>query len=281
MCYINILNGRRLTHESSFGITDSLDFKGDHMKKALLCGAAAAALSLTVSPTMAADINFTTSIDQSQFKSLSKEVGVALGYRNLAPANPLGITGFDIGVEASAMKIDKSIPYWDAAFNSNAPSYLLIPKIRARKGLPFGIDVGGMFSYVPNSNIKLFGAELSKSIIDGNMVFPAVGIRGTYTKLTGVNDLALQTYGVDATISKGIAFITPYAGAGMMWIKSEAKGNLQALAVTAGKPLNKESITVPRFFGGMKISPIPLVGVTVEAEYAERPIISIRAAVSF
>ncbi|MHB8057950.1 MAG: hypothetical protein ACYDHC_08660 [Desulfuromonadaceae bacterium] len=247
------------------------------MKITLLYGIIAAVFSFTVSPVFAADISFSTPISQEDFKTLSKEAGAALGYRNMAPTEPLGITGFDIGAELSAVGIDNNSSYWNSAFGSDAPSYLVIPKIRARKGLPFGIDVGGMYSYVPNSNIKLYGAELSKSILEGTAATPALGVRATYTKLSGVSDLSLQTYGVDASVSKGFLFITPYAGAGMLWINSEAKGNLKTMAPA----LESESTTVPRLFAGVKITPFPLVGITVEAEYAERPIYSLKAAISF
>jgi len=237
----------------------------------------AAVLTVAASPVLASDISFSRLISQDDFKSLSKEAGAALGYRNLAPAAPLGITGFDIGAEASAIRIDKNSSRWSSAFSNDAPSYLIIPKIRARKGLPLGIDVGAMYSYVPGSNVKLYGAELSKSILEGGVASPAVGVRATYTKLAGVSDLGLQTYGVDASISKGFPFLTPYAGAGMMWINTEAKGNLKTLA----PDLSKETITVPRIFGGLVISPIPLLGITAEAEYAVRPIYSLKVAISF
>jgi hypothetical protein len=248
------------------------------MKKSLLCGVIATALALAGSPVHAADISFINGISQGEFKDLSKQAGAALGYRNMAPAAPLGITGFDIGAEVSAVSINKDSSYWSSAFGNDAPSYLIVPKIRARKGLPFGIDVGAMYSYVPDSNIKLYGAELSKAIFDGSTATPAVGVRATYTKLTGVDDLKLQTYGIDASISKGFLFITPYAGAGMMLINSEAKGNLKA---TVAPSLSKENISVPRVFGGLVITPFPLFGITAEAEYAERPIYSLKAAISF
>lgn len=247
------------------------------MKRSLLCGVVAAALALAVSPVLAADISFTRAISQDDFKNLSKEAGAALGYRNMAPAAPLGITGFDIGAEVTAVSIDNNDSYWKSAFSDDAPSYLVIPKIRARKGLPFGIDVGAMYSYVPSSNIKLYGAELSKSILDGSLATPAIGVRATYTRLAGVNDLSLQTYGVDASISKGFLFITPYAGAGMMRINSEAKAGLK----THAPYLTKENITVPRVFGGLKITPFPLLSITAEAEYAERPLYSLKGAISF
>ena len=247
------------------------------MKRTLLCVVAAATLALTQTPAPAADINFTTGITQDQFKSLSREAGVALGYRNMAPSVSLGVTGFDAGVELSVMSIDKNSTYWNAAFANDAPSYLAVPKIRVRKGLPFGIDVGAVYSYIPDTNINLYGAELSKSIIEGSAASPAVGVRATYTRLVGVDDLALQMYGVDASVSKGFLFITPYAGAGLMQIRSEAKGQLRTLAPT----LKDETLTVPRYFGGLRLTPFPLFSVTAEAEYADRPIYSFKAAIQF
>ena len=224
---------------------------------------------------MAKDINFIGNLSQGDFRSLSKEAGGAISFKNTAPAAPLGITGFDVGVEVEVANI-KTGGYWDNAFQGDAPSYLFLPKIRARKGLPFSIDVGAMYSYVPDSNIKLYGFEVSKAILDGTLATPALGIRATYTRLAGVSELDLQTAGIDASISKGILFLTPYAGAGALWVNSKAKGNLQA-----SSGLSTESIWQPRVFAGIKISPLPLFGITAEAEYEVRPIYSLKAALSF
>lgn len=243
---------------------------------------------LTAGTAMARDINFNTGLTQDAFKSLSKEAGSAIAYRNTAPAEPLGITGFDIGVEVSMVSVKKDTTYWQGAFNDNAPSYLYLPKLRVRKGLPFGIDVGAMYSYVPDSNIKIYGAEISKAILEGTAATPALGVRATYTKLAGVSDLGLQTVGIDASISKGFVIVTPYAGAGAIWIDSKAKGNLQALTINPAPipgatqpPLNNERIWQPRVFGGLKLTPLPLIGITAEVEYAARPIYSLKAAVNF
>ena len=229
----------------------------------------------------AADINFTSAIGQSTFNSLSKEAGVALAYKNVAPPHPLGITGFDVGVEMEAVDINKESAYWKAAFNQNAPSYLVFPKLRVRKGLPFGIDIGGMYSNVSNTNVQLYGAEVSKAILEGGAVTPALSVRGTYTRLTGVKDLDIQTYGVDASIGKGFLFLTPYAGAGYLWIDSKATGDLQRLATAAGAPLRAEKLSQGRVFAGLEIKPLPLVRITGEFEYALRPIYSLKAAVGF
>lgn len=245
------------------------------MRRSILYGMIIAVLAFAVSPAVAADINFTSPISQSDFKSFSQQAGAIIAYRNMIPAEPLGIYGFDVGVEVSAISIDKNSSYWKAAFNNDAPAYLGFPKLRVRKGLPYGFDIGAMYSYVPDSNIKLYGAELSKALLDGSDATPAIGIRATYTKLAGVNDLGLQTYGVDASISKGFLFLTPYVGAGILRINSEAKGFLQKIA------LSNETITTPRLFAGIKITPFPLLSITAEAEYTELPIYSLKVAISF
>jgi len=231
----------------------------------------------------ARDLSFTQGIGQSAFKSLSRQAGAAISYKNTAPAEPLGITGFDIGVELTAVDIKQDADYWRAAFGNDAPSLLLLPKLRARKGLFWGIDVGAMYSYVPDSNIKLYGFEVSKALLEGTAATPAFGIRGSYTKLAGVNDLDLQTVGVDATLSKGLLILTPYLGAGAVYVNSKPTGRLQSLSTTlqGGVPLKTEEFWQPRYFAGLKISPLPLIGVTAEVEYQERMIYSLKAALNF
>jgi len=240
--------------------------------KRLLLLLAAAIILLAGGEANAWDLNFPGAMTQGEFKDFSEEFGSAIAYRNLAPAAPLGLTGFDVAAQASFVNIKNDSSYWQAA-TGDAPSYLTYPTLRVRKGLPLGIDVGAMYSYVIDSNVKLYGAEISKAILDGSAATPALGMRATYTRLAGVSDLDLQTAGVDASISKGLLFLTPYAGAGMLWIDSKPKGNIAALA--------SESMWQPRGFVGVKITLLPLVGITAEAEYAARPIYSLKAGVSF
>lgn len=242
------------------------------MKK--VCAIALLMVLVSTITAFARDITFEPGLVQGQFKDLSKEFGSALAYRNMAPAAPLGITGFDAGVEVSFIDIRKESAYWENAFGGDAPDYLVYPRLRVRKGLPFGIDVGAMYSYVPDSNVKVYGAEISKALLEGGVASPALGIRGTYTRLAGVDDLELQTAGVDATISKGFAIITPYVGGGMLWIDSKPKGAEIGM-------LKEEKIWVPRGVAGVKLSILPILSITAEAEYAVRPIYSLKAALGF
>lgn len=244
---------------------------------------AALCLSLAAGNASAADLAFSRGLLQGQFKSLVKETGAALSFKKTAPASPLGLLGFDIAAEVTAMKVDDS-EYWKAATGDKAPSFLAVPKLRARKGLPLGIDVGLMYAMVPQSNVRLIGFELSEAFIDGSLLLPAIGVRATYTRLMGVDVLDLQTAGADATVSKGFLFVTPYAGAGVLWTEGKAKGKIQSdaafLAVNGG-PLKTERIFTPRYFGGLKVSPLPFVGITGEVEHVGELTYSLKLAVNF
>ncbi len=224
------------------------------------------------------DIKFSAGMTQGLFKKFSEELGVALSYKPVSPAEPYGLTGFDLGVELSAIKIDDK--YWkNAVKDLDVPSYLFVPKIHAIKGLPFGIDIGAVYSQIPGSNVKFFGGEIKYAIIQGGAVFPAVAVRGTYTQLSGVEELDFKTYGAEASISKGFGVgvkITPYAGVGMNYFKSTPKGNAANIL-----GLKEETITKPKAYLGARLN-VLLLTLTGEVEYNNvTPVYSLKAGVSF
>ncbi len=224
------------------------------------------------------DIKFSTGMTQDLFKKFSEEAGVALAYKPVSPAEPYGITGFDIGLEVSAINIDDK--YWKFALkDQDVPGYALIPKLHAIKGLPFGIDVGVVYSKVPGSNIEYYGGELKYAVLQGSAVTPALAVRGTFTKLSGVKELDLSTYGVEASISKGFGMgvkLTPYAGVGANWIKSTPKDYASSLLL-----LKEESFTKTKAYVGARFN-ILLLSVTAEAEYnTVTPVYSLKAGLSF
>lgn len=209
---------------------------------------------------------------QSYFNDLSKQLGTAISYTPLAPAEPLGVLGFDVGLAATSIDIDEKADFWKKVIpNSTPPGFLFIPKIQAKKGLPFGIDVGVSYATVPDSNVSIIGAELKYAILSGNILFPAVAIRGTYTKLMGIDELDLSTAGVDLSISKGFLFLTPYAGIGEVFIKSSAKSSLK---------LEDVNTSITKGFAGLKISFL-ILSLVAEADFAEIPSYSLKAGISF
>ena len=72
-------------------------------------------------------------------------------------------------------------------------------------------------------------------------------VRATATKLSGVDGWDLDTQGVELTISKGFAILTPYAGIGRVHVTSEPTG-IAALA------LKKESFDLDKIYAGLNIN---------------------------
>jgi hypothetical protein len=188
-------------------------------------------------PAMAASISTLGALGQAEFRTFSEDLGAALSYKPVTPAAPLGTTGFDLGVEVTQTDTSKSSQLWSKATGGGSTiSKLYVPKLHVAKGLPFGIDVAAFYSKVPSTNIALYGGELRYAILQGGITQPAVGIRASYTKLAGVDQLSLNTTGLDVSISKGFAMFTPYAGLGQVWVNSTANvGSLTAEKFTQGK----------------------------------------------
>lgn len=178
---------------------------------------------LSASPAWGQNIDRLQQLGQAQFRLLSEDLGGALSYRAQTPTEPLGVTGFDIGVGVTAVKL-KNTAVLQQASSDTVDSTLPVPTLRVHKGLPLGLDVGVIYASVPDSNIRHYGGELRYAIIEGGVATPALGLRGSFTKLTGVDQLDVDTRGLDLSLSKGFAFLTPYAGVGKVWVESVPKG---------------------------------------------------------
>src|SRR6266699_2317996 len=194
-------------------------------------------------PVVAGDINNIKALSQPNFRLLSEDLGAALSYKPLTPTAPLGITGFDLGIAATSTKLQNSSVFTTAGGWDH--SSVIVPSLRLNKGLPFGIDVGVMYSSVPSTNIQLVGGELRYAIVSGGAATPAIGIRGSYIKLSGVDQLELNTRGVDLSISKGFLMFTPYGGIGKVWASSTPNG------IPA---LSKESFSSNKVFVGLNMN---------------------------
>lgn len=213
-------------------------------------------LALVPAGLRAADIDGLQLINQSQFRLLSEDLGAALSYKPLTPAEPLGITGFDVGLAVTATNLKNTAIFDAVTTNGNLPSYLPVPTLRAYKGLPFGIDVGLMGGMVPGSNIRFYGGELRYAILSGNVALPAIAVRGSYTRLNGVSQLDFNTKGIDLSISKGLLNFTPYGGVGRVWVSASPNG-VPGLA--------KESFGLNKVFVGVNIN-VLLMNLAIEAD---------------
>lgn len=223
------------------------------MKKLLPLALAAACFSPAA---FAADISTLNLLSQTEFRDLSEDLGAALSYKSVQPAEPLGVTGFDLGLEVTGTDISKSSNALSkASGGSTAISTLYVPKLHVAKGLPFGIDVAASVAVVPTTNIRVVGAELRYALMEGGVALPAVAIRGAISSLSGVDQLSFSTKSVDISISKGFAMITPYAGVGQVWVDSKA--NIGTLS--------EETFSLGKFFVGANVN-FGLMNFALEAD---------------
>lgn len=189
--------------------------------RALLCVSLLFATSLTA--IAADDINQINLLTQAEFRDLSTDLSAAVSYKAVVPIEGLGATGFDLGVEVTATKLAHRSA-WDRASAGGAPSTVYIPKLHLHTGLPADFDLGVFYATAPDTNINAWGAELRYALVAGGVATPAVGLRGTYSKLSGVDQISLNTKGIELGISKGFAILTPYAGIGRIWTESTPVG---------------------------------------------------------
>lgn len=187
---------------------------------------------------------------QGAFKSLSEDVGAAISYRASSPAEHLGITGFDIGVDINVITVGNSKDWLVATSDNKEIDTFVLPKLHVHKGLPFGIDVGAFYAGSGNTDLELIGAELKYALLKGGVAKPAIALRATYSQLNGIDQLDMETTGVELAISKGFAMFTPYGGVGKIWIDSTPKK--EAAAPPAN--LESEDFSLNKVFVGLNIN---------------------------
>ncbi len=181
--------------------------------KSLFAGAALSVMSSSVWAVGDIDVGNLTSIPET-FDAFNEDMTAAFSYKAISPGEPLGLLGFDIGAELSVTSLEKS-DEWGAAIGDVGLAAIPVPRLHLHKGLPFDIDLG--VSYLSVANVKVIGGELRYSFLGGNVALPAVGLRGTFSQVSGVDNWSFNSKGLELTVSKGFLMLTPYASIGQIW----------------------------------------------------------------
>lgn len=204
-------------------------------------------------PAAAGSIDTLGALTQQEFRALSEDLGAALSYKGVTPATPLGPLGFDVGVEVTDTRMEHSGLL--ALAGGSRDRDLVIPKLHAYKGLFAGLDVGAFVARVPAVAATLVGLDLRYALWDDGIARPAVAVRVSGTRATGMGDMSLSTAGVDALVSKRFTALTPYAGVGVVRVSTSA-GN----AALADETFNRG-----RGFAGLNVN-LLAVNLAFEAE---------------
>ena len=187
-----------------------------------------------------------------QFESISDDLASVFSYKAVSPAASLagGIipVGFDVALDVSATKLKK-----DSILTGAFPealqdmAYVPFPKGHVQVGIaipfiPFvpAIDVGVQYMNFPGV-FNHVGGELKVNIAGGNVLLPAVAVRGTFSN-TGVtvddkNLASMMTYGAELTVSKGFGIglkVTPYGGIGYNMYSASSSLTFQDIADNQG-----------------------------------------------
>lgn len=212
--------------------------------------AAAAAAACTL-PAHAGEFTSIGSLSQGEFRRLAEDLGAAFAYKGVTPATPLGPVGFDVGVEVTGTRMENSSLFARAGAGSH--SQLVIPKLHVTKGLFAGLDIGAFAGGTGDVSAALFGGELRYAIVSDTLTTPAVAVRLSGTRATGLGDLKIGTAAADLMVSKVFVALTPYAGAGIARVQAKP----------GGTALAEEKFNKSRVFGGLNVN---LVGANFALE---------------
>ena len=206
-----------------------------------------------VLPCQAADFPNIGDLAQGEFRAISRDLGAAFAYKGVTPATALGPLGFDVGVEVTETRMENSTLF--ARAGAGGQSRLLIPKVHVHKGLFAGFDIGAFAAGAPDIAARLYGAELRYAIFDDGLAMPAIGVRVSGTRASGLGELEVSTAAVDLIASKRFTALTPYVGAGTVRVQSAASGT----------GLARETLNQTRVFGGLNVN-LLAVNLAFEAE---------------
>jgi hypothetical protein len=226
-------------------------------------------------PLGAADIAFNPKITQLEFAKFSRVIGQGIFATPVQPARTTGLLGFDVGIAATAMKIDKAAPFWANSVPQNSSfvrgNYAAVPRIVASKGFSVA-TISASYAQFSNSGVKTYGGALDVPIIRGTLVTPEIAVRGSYATITGVDVLKLKTYGLEAFISKGFGPLMPYGAIGRM--RTDSRGTISpTLSLT-------DRSSIMRYTAGLRVS-LLIPKFVIEATQAEQRSYAAKISVGF
>lgn len=192
--------------------------------------------------------------NQADFNNISADLTATLNYKALAPAEEAGVLGFGVSGFASYTQT-RDASSWQRLTGHDVDAVGMVG-LRAYKGLPMGFSIGGLIATVPSTDAKLLGAQLRYAILPGGVATPAVSAGLSYTMVTGVDDFDFSSTGVDLSVSKGLTFVTPYAGVGYVHGVTDPDNRFG---------LDKESVDSLRAFVGARFS-LGVLEITPEYE---------------
>jgi hypothetical protein len=211
--------------------------------------------------------------DEEGFDSLTRDLGLTLSPKRMAPAETLGEAGFEYAFELLFNVVDGGAAYYRALEDRDPGNLLLTSQFHIRKGLPFSFELGGVLSHLFDSNLWAVGAEIMWALHEDYLYpVPDLGVRGFVNNVVGSTDLNLTTAGFDILLDlpigvNGVVELTPYAGYNFTAVFSSSRlldaspedptppteGGASGQSIKPEFVFDNRTNTYSRFVGGMRL----------------------------
>ncbi len=180
--------------------------------------------------------------NHAAFAKLVAQLGTAVAPLASHPARTTGFGGYRFGIQSAFTTIDSDAHYWQqgtqgppdessgysSVSNIDPDGMLQMYSLTLAKGFPFGVELGGAFGYLANTEIISAGGDIRVALFEGFResvpgFFPDVGVGGQVRTITGTSELKLTVASFDAEISKpipiaGTLTVHPHIGYQLLWI---------------------------------------------------------------
>lgn len=220
-------------------------------------------------------MQFNPAITPAEFSTFSRILAQAIYADPVQPARASGILGFDVGLAATAVKVDTTATYWRRAVPASSDftqsGYAIAPRLVVSKGFGGG-TISAMYAQLSSSGIKTYGAAIDLPIIRGSVITPELAIRGAYSTMTGVDVLKIKTYGVEVFLSKGFGPVTPFVALGKT--RGDSRGTVTPTITLT------DSVDGTRYSAGVRLS-LLLPKLVIEATKAEVSSYSAKISIGF
>ncbi len=111
--------------------------------------------------------------DQVAFSDVAREYGMAFAPRLLAPAETLGVNGFNFGFQLGLTNINEKEDYWKrTAEDGDPPAVLTTLHLDVKKGLPYSVEIGALMTWLADSELFAFGGTVKWAPNEGGDAFP-------------------------------------------------------------------------------------------------------------
>lgn len=154
----------------------------------------------------------------SDFRSLSSELGVLMAPQPMDPADSLGLSGFALSADFTVNTIASDKEYWSLTADG-ASKVAPTLQVMGRKGLWPGFEVGGGATHLFDSRTWAMSGYGKFALHEGfhHLPIPSISVRASFSRLLGAKDFNMTTAAPAVTLSHvfglGKTFsLTPYVG---------------------------------------------------------------------